>query len=116
MHLMPCAQPGRKADNSVDMSEKRTKDMDNGRPFEERVFARFDSIDRRLSALEDQAQRYVVDTKPIWERALAEIMEIRTDLTGVKADLNEVKADLNEVKADVSNVRAELAEMRELSK
>jgi archaellum component FlaC len=54
------------------MSEQNTHNL-NGRSFEERVMARFDAIDGRLERLE--ARSY--DTKPIWERALGEITEVR---------------------------------------
>ncbi len=74
------------------MSEERTKDLSDSRSFEERVFARFDAmearldkmearsearfdaIERRLSAVEDEISKQALDTKPIWERALAEIL------------------------------------------
>ncbi|HBB95921.1 MAG TPA: hypothetical protein DC054_11070 [Blastocatellia bacterium] len=76
------------------MNEEPTKDLNGHRSFEERVFARFDSIDARFSRIDQRfdtvdARFDVVDarleklesrnydTKPIWERALAEITETR---------------------------------------
>ena len=41
--------------------------------MEGRFDARFDSLDVRLQTLEARA----LDTKPIWERALAEILEVK---------------------------------------
>jgi hypothetical protein len=55
------------------MNEESTRELPDKRSFEERVFARFDVIDTRLQALEARA----LDTKPIWERALAEILEVK---------------------------------------
>jgi hypothetical protein len=73
------------------MSEELTRELPDGRSFEERVFARFDAmerrfnarfdamdvrldgLDRRIQALEAKA----FDTKPIWEQALSEIFEVR---------------------------------------
>lgn len=76
------------------MSNEITKDMPNGHSFEERVFAslglidtRLQSIDVRLESVEVQAERRALETKPIWERALAEII-------GVKAELAEMKERL----------------------
>jgi tetrahydromethanopterin S-methyltransferase subunit G len=62
------------------MSEDRTGETNGGRSFEERVFVRFDAIDNRLGSVEArlevlEAKSY--DTKPIWERALAEIASLR---------------------------------------
>jgi hypothetical protein len=87
------------------MSEEHTQDLNTSRSFEERVFerfdamaarfdgidARFDGIDARLdaidarldslegrtAALEVQAERRALETKPIWERALSEILEVK---------------------------------------
>jgi len=73
------------------MSENTTQHLPNGSTFEERVFARFDAIDARLHALETQAEQRAFDTKPIWERALAELVEVKGELVEVKGELREVK-------------------------
>jgi chromosome segregation ATPase len=57
------------------------------------VDARLDGLDHRVQALEAKA----LDTKPIWERALAEIV-------GVKQVVEEVKQSLAEVKGRVENI------------
>ena len=48
------------------MSEETTRELPDRVSFEQRVFARFDSIDERLERLESRSY----DTKPIWEQAL----------------------------------------------
>jgi chromosome segregation ATPase len=79
------------------MSEDRTGETYSGRSFEERVFIRFDAIDTRLESVDTrlgsvearlgnvegrlevlEAKSY--DTKPIWERALAEIASLRESM------------------------------------
>ena len=62
------------------MSEENTQNLPDSRSFEERVFARFDAIDAglrdlnvRVERLETESERRAADTKPIWERALAEM-------------------------------------------
>jgi chromosome segregation ATPase len=76
------------------MSEEATHNLPDGRSFEERVFARFDAIDAglhhlnvrmesletRVQRLEEESARRAVDTKPIWERALAEITAVRQEV------------------------------------
>src|SRR4051812_49382920 len=57
------------------MNDETTENINGSRAFEERVFARLDSIDARLQSLENQSERRALETKPIWERALQEIME-----------------------------------------
>jgi hypothetical protein len=94
------------------MNEERTRDL-SGRSFEERVFARLDSLDARFDGMDARFDRVetrldsldlrvqalesrAVDNKPIWERALAEILEVKK---GVE-DLNRKIDILNQVRAD----------------
>jgi chromosome segregation ATPase len=74
------------------MNEDSTKELSHRRSFEERVFARFDTIDARLEKLE--ARNY--DTKPIWEKALAAIME-----TGLEVGVIKTKVEVIEDKVGV---------------
>lgn len=48
--------------------------------FEQNVTTRLDSFEQRLTALEEKADRQAMETKPIWERALAEITETRAEM------------------------------------
>jgi chromosome segregation ATPase len=77
------------------MSEDTTQEQPDARSFEARVFARFDAIDAGLTALEKKVDERALETKPIWERALAEI-------TGTRAEMNKRFDDL-ERKIDVLN-------------
>ena len=62
------------------MSEEQSKDQNGARSFEERVFARFDALDTRLTALEDKVDSRLRETKPIWEQALKEIAGTREEM------------------------------------
>jgi uncharacterized coiled-coil protein SlyX len=78
------------------MSEEKTENIsDDGRSFEERVFARFDALDERLQKLESDAERRAVETKPIWERALAEILEMQQGLNEFRGEMNDALRDLS---------------------
>jgi outer membrane murein-binding lipoprotein Lpp len=99
------------------MSEETTHNLPDGRSFEERVFARFDAIDAglrdlnsrverlemRVERLESESERRAVETKPIWERALAEIAALRQDVgaLGQKVDALEQRVYAVEHKLDV---------------
>ena len=103
------------------MSEERTRELPNNRSFEEQVFARFDRMeahfDSRLDGIDDRVkglEAKALDTKPIWERALAEIFEVKREIVEVKAGIVEVKAgveDLNRkfdiLTLDVMQVRGD---------
>src|SRR5256714_1891458 len=96
------------------MSEEPTQNISDGRSFEERVLARLDSIDSRLDsvdtrldsvdarllALESQAERRALETKPIWERALAEILEVKRGLENVERKIDVLSRDIVQVRAD----------------
>lgn len=95
------------------MGDETTHNLPNSHSFEERVFARFDTIDSRLDAmysrfetidsrllaLETQAERRALETKPIWERALAEIVEVKAEIVEVKAEIVEVKERLTSLES-----------------
>jgi hypothetical protein len=87
------------------VNEERRRDLQDNRSFEERVFARFDTMDARFDAMETRfdarfssidarfdrvearldgvdirvhaLEARALDTKPIWERALTEILEVK---------------------------------------
>ena|SRR5205085_1286791 len=100
------------------MSEEPTQNISDGRSFEERVFARLDSIDSRLDsvdarllALESQAERRALETKPIWERALAEILEVKRGLENVERKIDVLSHDIVQVRADQSRADKRLTSL-----
>ena len=74
------------------MSEDKTKNMNDSRSFEERVFARFDAVDERFQRIEGNLEIRIrklesrqYDTKPIWEQVLVALAEINTRLDKMDA-------------------------------
>ena len=110
------------------MSNDTTQKRPGGASFEERVFARFDALDARLQALENQGERFdarlraledqghqfdaclhtletqaeqrAVETKPIWERALAEILKVKEKLHDLDRKFSIITEDIIQVRAD----------------
>jgi chromosome segregation ATPase len=66
----------------------------------------------RIEKLEQAAQQRALDTKPIWERALAEIASVRIELVEIKNDIKAIKAEQDEMKSDITAIKAELVEMK----
>jgi chromosome segregation ATPase len=94
------------------MNDEPTRDLPNKLSFEERVFARFDSMDTRLEKLE--AHRY--DTKPIWERALTAIMqtqlevgEIKTRVVGIEGKVDTIESKVDTIEAKVQLIENDIA-------
>jgi tetrahydromethanopterin S-methyltransferase subunit G len=90
------------------MSDKTTQTLPDGPSFEERVLTRLDAIDARLQALEGQAERRAMETKPIWERALAEILEVKQSLANVERKIDVLSRDIVQVRADQAHVESRL--------
>jgi chromosome segregation ATPase len=85
------------------MSDDATQNMNGSRSFEERVFARFDAIDARLNEMDARLLRLEqrsYDTKPIWERALAEILAVSQKIDTVERKLNVLGKDMLSLRAD----------------
>ena len=85
------------------MPDESTEALYGKRPFEERVFARFDALDSAMRATDSRLQKLEIrayDTKPIWEQALREIVETRRELSKrldrIEAIAHETRADLRE--------------------
>ena len=121
------------------MGDELTRELPDGRSFEERVFARFDAIeigfntrfdaidarftsmdarfdvmdarfdtvDVRLDGLDSRVQALeakALDTKPIWERALAEILEVRKGVEDLNRKIDVLNQDVLQVRADQRRV------------
>ena len=105
------------------MSQEITRDLNGDKPFEDRVFARFDGIEEYLRSLDSRVQvleSRSYDTKPIWERALKEILETRLELKEMRDELKgevkeirvELKATRDELKDELKETRVELKDLR----
>jgi chromosome segregation ATPase len=102
------------------MSDNPTRDMPDSRSFEERVFARFDSLDARLSslegkvdgldarltALEEKVDARLRETRPIWEA-----MQAR--LESVENEVKEINRGMKVLHKDILHVRVDQEELRE---
>jgi len=110
------------------MSEDRTRDLAEKRSFEERVFARFDSIearfgarfdaidmrldavdtrldvvDVRLDGLDTRVQALearALNTKPIWERVLAELLTVKERLENIERKFDVLTLDMMQLRGD----------------
>jgi hypothetical protein len=81
-----------KSHNPSGMSEETTENISGTRSFEERILAWLDSIDSRLQVLEEQSERRAMETKPIRERALSEILELRESAGNIERKIDVLAA------------------------
>lgn len=80
------------------------------------MFSRFDAIDatlqafdKRLLSLETQVERRALETKPIWERALAEILEVKERLNGLEQLSKQMIRKVDVLTKDMLTLRADQA-------
>ena len=118
MNLLVESTPNR-ADNCLRMNEDPTKEFTDSKSFEERVFARFDAIEKRfdgvyarfdvlevrLEKLESRSR----DTKPIWERALAAITDTNLEVGEIKSKVQSIENRLATVEGEVAGLRSDYA-------
>jgi chromosome segregation ATPase len=71
------------------------------------VDARLDSLDGRVQALEARA----LDTKPIWERALVEILEVRKGVEDLNRKIDVLNQDVLQVRADQRRVEKRMTDL-----
>ncbi len=90
------------------MSDDSTNKLPDAVSFEERVFARFDSLDARMTSVETTLEAKAYDTKPIWERALAEILGTREDVANLARKVDVLGLDLIQMRADMRHVETRL--------
>jgi predicted nuclease with TOPRIM domain len=102
------------------MSDNPTQETPDSRSFEERVFARFDNLDGRLTALEDKVDSRLRETRPIWEAVLARLDAVETHLQnsdnrlgGLEKELRAVNRSMHVLHEDVIRVRMEHRDLDE---
>ena len=72
--------------------------------------ARFDAVDARLAALDTRVQvleAKAYDTKPIWERALAEILEVKQGVEDVKGRVENIERKFDVLALDMMQLRGD---------
>ena len=116
------------------MNEETTRNMNDGRSFEERVMARFDALDasmqdmrtsmqdmnRRLTALEERVDQRLKETRPIWEQVLVRLdgMDARFNkfdrrLASVEKNVHYLKSKFRVFDEDILTLRNQQEDMEE---
>jgi chromosome segregation ATPase len=83
------------------MSDNPTQETPDSRSFEERVFARFDALDRRmgnfeshLTSLEEKVDARLRETRPIWEAMQARLENIEGEVKSINRRLRVLHDDI----------------------
>ena len=84
--------------------------MPDARSFEERIFARFDALESQLSDVSVRLERLEqksYDTKPIWERALAEILAVGEKVDSLGDKVHKLERRVMTLAGDMLTLRAD---------
>ena len=95
------------------MSDNPTKEMPDSQSFEERVFARFDALDGRLTTLEEKVDTRLRETRPIWEAVLTRLTSIEERVGNVETEVRQVRRIMRTMHEDVLQTRGEQVELDE---
>ncbi len=91
-------------------NEEKTGNLPGARPFEERVLSAIQDMRADFNSRLEKLEAKSYDTKPIWERALAEIVETRQEMrTGFRS----VERQIGVLSKDITLLRADLVGFEE---
>ena len=95
------------------MDEDTTEDMPDARSFEERVMARFDSLDSRmdsfdgrLTSLEEKVDRRLMETRPMWEAVQVQIESLNQKFETLSDKFDRMSGKFDLVLSDLYDMRA----------
>lgn len=83
------------------------------------VDARLDGVDKRLDSMDGRLEKLearAYDTKPIWERALAEIIEIGKQIDSLDRRFSILTDDVVHMRADVRKMGDRIADLEQPSR
>jgi hypothetical protein len=82
------------------MSEDETKLLKDTHKMLEQVVTKLEVLDTRLQHVESKIEQRGFDTKPIWEQALVEIMEVRREVKSVNLKIDVFSKDMLNLRAE----------------
>ena len=95
------------------MSEEPTQNLPQDGVSQ--ILARLDSIDTRMTTLEDKVDRRLQETRPIWEQVLARLdsleSEVRTGFRRIERNVGMLIKDVLEVRADQRDLEKRMDEL-----
>ena len=90
------------------MSEEPTQNFRNDNQLLRQVLTKLEVMDTRLQFVETKVSERGYDTKPIWERALSELMEVKSELEGFKQEFGGFKQEFGGFKQEFGGFKQEL--------
>ena len=76
------------------------------------IETRLDSIETRLTTIEEQNERRAIETKPIWERALSESLEVKEESLEIKEKVIETNERVGKIERQMTVLSKDVIEVR----
>ena len=83
------------------MSEDLTKKIPKG---DDNVVVMLQNIDSRLQNLEKKVDERLHDTRPIWEKVVADIAQLQEGQTRLEGEVHEIKISVREIVWQIGGV------------
>jgi hypothetical protein len=94
------------------MSEEPTQNFGTDNQILRQVLAKLEVMDTRLQFVETNVSKRGYDTKPIWERALSGIVEVKNELGGFKQEFSGFKQEFSGFKQELGNLKHEPGDVK----
>ena len=94
------------------MSEEQTQNFSNDDQILRQILTKLEVMDTRLQFVETKVTEHGYDTKPIWERALSEIMEVKNEFGGFRHEFGGFSQELGGFKQEFGGFRQELGDIK----
>jgi hypothetical protein len=91
------------------MSEDETKILESN--LLKQILVKLEVVDTRLQFVEEKIRERGFDTKPIWEKALVEIMEVNQRVAAIDRKLNVFSSDMLNLRAEQLDVQERLRKL-----
>jgi hypothetical protein len=87
------------------VSDNPAREVPDARSFEERVFARFDALGGRLTALEEKVDMRLQETRPIWEGVPARLDVIEKEVKDIGRGMELLHKDFFKARRNQGELR-----------
>ncbi len=94
------------------MSEEVTQNFGDNKQVLQQILTKLEVMDTRLQFVETKVSERGYDTKPIWERALSEIMDVKNELGGFKQEFGGFKQEFGDIKHELGDIKHELGHVK----
>ena|SRR6266403_5478581 len=91
------------------MGEDETKSLDA--KLLQQILTKLEAMDTRLQFVEEKIRERGFETKPIWEKALVEIMEVNQRVTAIDRKIDVFSRDMLNLRADQLGVEERLRQL-----